>query len=69
LKKSVEKSTKNMYTALMKYVSFTLPDEIHARFKEYAQSRRRTIKAQILWMIEEAVKDFEKGLADSTDLR
>jgi len=27
------------------------------------------MKDQITWMIEEAVKDFEKGLADSTDLR
>jgi len=51
----------------MKHLGIVLDDETHEKFRRYARSLRRTMKDQITWMIEEAVKKYEKGLAESDE--
>ena len=40
----------------MKRIDVEITDFVDARFEEYAKSRKRSKRAQLAWMIEEALK-------------
>ncbi|MGW5162957.1 FitA-like ribbon-helix-helix domain-containing protein [Nonomuraea wenchangensis] len=39
----------------MKQITLRLPDDLHARLKELAQHEHRSLHAQVLYIVEQAV--------------
>lgn len=39
----------------MKQINLRLPDDLHARVKEAAERDHRSINAQIMWLMEQAL--------------
>ncbi|MFF0775163.1 Arc family DNA-binding protein [Nonomuraea wenchangensis] len=39
----------------MKQITLRLPDDLHARLKELAQQEHRSLHAQVLYIVEQAV--------------
>ena len=52
--------TDMVYINAMKHMSVKLSEDLHDAFKKYAKSQRRPMSEQIVWMIEEAVKNEDK---------
>ena len=46
----------------MKRLDVEVSDFVHARFVEYAKAKKRSKRAQLAWMIEEALK--AEGMLD-----
>lgn len=45
----------------MKIVHLALPEGLHAWLKAFASSQHRTIKGEVLKMIEDKKKEYENG--------
>ena len=43
------------YSAEMKQITLRLPDDLHARLKELAEQEHRSLHAQVLHIVEQAV--------------
>lgn len=41
----------------MKNVNVRFPDDLHAQIKQAAERDKRSLNAEILWLIERALKD------------
>lgn len=44
----------------MKRIEVKLPDELHLKFKEYCDEQYRSMHGEILWLIQETLKNHEK---------
>ena len=45
----------------MKNISVRIPDDLHGRIAEAADGDRRSINAEILWLIERGLEQAEGG--------
>jgi hypothetical protein len=45
----------------MKSISVRIPDDLHARVKTASESDRRSLNAEILWLIERGLEQTEGG--------
>jgi predicted HicB family RNase H-like nuclease len=45
----------------MKHMNLRVPDDIHARIKAASDADRRSLNAEILWLIEQALDQREGG--------
>lgn len=41
----------------MKQMNLRLPDDVYEQVKAHAEAERRSIHAQLLWLIEKALKE------------
>jgi predicted HicB family RNase H-like nuclease len=45
----------------MKHVNVRMPDGLHARLAAQAETERRSLNAEILWLIEQGLQQPEGG--------
>jgi predicted HicB family RNase H-like nuclease len=45
----------------MKHVNVRMPDDLHVRLAAQAETDRRSLNAEILWLIEQGLQQLEGG--------
>jgi predicted DNA-binding protein len=45
----------------MKSISVRFPDELHERLKQASETDRRSVNAEILWLVEQGLEHAEGG--------